>query len=127
MREMTVGGLIEIQPHSKTHSNLAVRQPDESEARYRERVRREVEAPIEAIRANLGGRSLAYAFPYGDVNDAVVAELRARGLALGVTVTPGGNPFYAPPFMLRRTMVFGGDDLDAFRAKVVTALPLGKP
>jgi len=127
MREMTGSGLFDIQPHSKTHTNLAVRQPDESETRYRERLRREVEGPIEAIRAQLGSRSTAYAFPYGDVNDAVVGELRARGVALGVTVTPGGNAFFAPPFMLRRTMIFGGDDLDAFRAKLVTALPVGKP
>lgn len=126
MREMTAGGHVEIQPHSKTHANLTVRQPDETEARYRERVRREIEGPAEAIRAQLGAKSTSFAFPYGDVNDAVTAELRARGIALGVTVTPGGNPFYAPPFMLRRTMVFGGDDLDAFRAKLVTAVPVGK-
>ncbi|GIK87939.1 MAG: hypothetical protein BroJett026_34200 [Betaproteobacteria bacterium] len=127
MREMAASGLIEIQPHSRTHSNLTIRRADEPEARYRDRVRREIEGPIEAIRANLGAASHAYAFPYGDVNDTVVAELRARGVALGVTVTPGGNAFYAPQYMLRRTMIFGGDDLDAFRAKVVTALPVRKP
>jgi peptidoglycan/xylan/chitin deacetylase (PgdA/CDA1 family) len=127
MRELSASGLVDIQPHSKTHANLTVRQPEESEARYRERVRREVEGPIEAIRAQLGTKTLSYAFPYGDVNDAVVGELRARGVALGVTVTPGGNAFFAPPYMLRRTMVFGNDDLDAFRAKLVTALPVGKP
>ena len=35
-------------------------------------------------------------------------------------VVVGGNPFYAYPFMLRRTMVFGNEDMDAFRAKLVT-------
>lgn len=126
MKEMTASGLIEIQPHSKTHANLTVRQGDESEARYRERARREVEAPVEAIRAQLGVGSLSFAFPYGDVNDIVVNELRAKGVKLGVTVTPGGNAFFAPPYMLRRTMIFGGDDLDAFRAKLVTTMPLRK-
>lgn len=127
MRAMAASGLVDVQPHSKTHSNLTIRQADETDARYRERVRREIEGPVETIRAQLGARSMVYAFPYGDVNDAVVSELRARGVALGVTVTPGGNAFYAPPFMLRRTMIFGGDDLDAFRAKLVTAVPFGKP
>ena len=127
MREMAASGLVEVQPHSKTHTNLTLRLPDESDARYRERVRREVEGPVEAIRTQLGARSLVYAFPYGDVNEAVASELRARGVALGVTVTPGGNAFFAPPFMLRRTMIFGGDDLDAFRAKLVTQLPVGRP
>jgi len=127
MREMIASGVFEVQPHSKTHSNLAVRQADENDARYRERVRREVEAPAEAIRRELGVRTQVYAFPYGDVNEVVAAELRSRGIDMGVTVTPGGNAFYAPPLMLRRTMVFGGDDLDGFRAKLVSTVAFGKP
>jgi peptidoglycan/xylan/chitin deacetylase (PgdA/CDA1 family) len=126
MREMVASGLVEIQPHSKTHANLTVRLPDEPEARYRDRARREVEAPVEVLRAQLGVSTHAFAFPYGDVNETVMGELRARNLKLGVTVTPGGNAFYAPPYMLRRTMIFGGDDLDAFRAKLVTTLPLAR-
>jgi peptidoglycan/xylan/chitin deacetylase (PgdA/CDA1 family) len=124
MKEMTASGFIDLQPHSKTHSNLTVRQNGEQEGRYRERVRREVDLPVDVIRSQLGQPSLAYAFPYGDVNDVVVGELRAKGVKLGVTVTPGGNAFFAPPYMLRRTMIFGGDDLDAFRAKLVTAVPV---
>jgi peptidoglycan/xylan/chitin deacetylase (PgdA/CDA1 family) len=124
MKEMTASGLVDLQPHSKTHSNLTLRQNGEQEARYRERVRREVDAPVDMIRSQLGLASLAYAFPYGDVNDVVVGELRAKGVKLGVTVTPGGNAFFAPPYMLRRTMIFGGDDLDSFRAKLVTTVPV---
>ena len=127
MREMIAAGTFAVQPHSKSHSNLAVRQADENEARYRERVRREIDAPVEAIRRELGIRAQVFAFPYGDVNDVVAAELRGRGIEMGVTVTPGGNAFYAPPLMLRRTMIFGGDDLDAFRGKLVSAVPFGKP
>jgi peptidoglycan/xylan/chitin deacetylase (PgdA/CDA1 family) len=127
MKEMTAGGLIEIQPHSKTHSNLTVKHADESEARYRERIRREVDAPIDAIRERLGDPTLTYAYPYGDVNDAVIEFLRAKGVRLGATVTPGGNGFFAPPPMLRRSMIYGSDDLEAFRAKLVTTLPSGKP
>ncbi len=127
MREMTASGIFDVQPHSKSHSNLAVRQADETEARYRERVRREIEAPVQAIRRELGVRTQVFAFPYGDVNDVVAAELRSRDIGMGVTVTPGGNAFYAPPLMLRRTMVFGGDDLDTFRGKLVSVVPFGKP
>jgi len=126
MKEMTASGLVDLQPHSKTHSNLTVRQADEKEGRYRERVRREVQAPIDLIRLQLGLTSVAYAFPYGDVNDVVVGELRAKGVKLGVTVTPGGNAFFAPPYMLRRTMIFGSDDLEAFRAKLVTSVPVSR-
>ncbi len=120
MQEMAASGLIDIQPHSKTHSNLTLRQPGESATDYRDRIRREVDVPSAVINDRLGMLAYSYAFPYGDVNDTIVEQLQKTGLRLGVTVTPGGNPFYAYPFMLRRTMIFGNEDLDAFRAKLVT-------
>ena len=61
-----------------------------------------------------------YAYPYGDVNETVVDLLKRQGVRMGVTVTPGGNGFFAYPFMLRRSMVFGGDGLDAFKSKLAT-------
>ena len=55
------------------------------------------------------------------MNDTVVVELlTAQRVKIGVTVTPGGNPSYAYPYMLRRSMMFGNEDLDAFKAKLVT-------
>jgi peptidoglycan/xylan/chitin deacetylase (PgdA/CDA1 family) len=127
MKEMSGPGQIDIQPHSKTHSNLTLKLADENEARYRDRIRREVDAPIDAIRERLNESTLSYAFPYGDVNDTVVEFLRAKNVRLGVTVTPGGNAFFAPPVMLRRSMIFGGDDIDVFKNKLVTALPVSRP
>ncbi len=105
-----------MQPHSKSHSNLAVRQADENGRRYRERVRREIEAPMEAIRRELG-RAAGLRVSLRRRQRRRAAELRSRGIEMGVTVTPGGNAFYAPPLMLRRTMIFGGDELDAFRGQ----------
>ena len=118
MQEMTRSGLIEIQPHSKTHSNLSLRLAQEGDAQYRERMRREVETPSAAIEDKLATRINSYAYPYGDTNEIVVDQLSHRGIALGLTVTPGSNGFFANPYMLRRTMVFGEDDLTAFAAKV---------
>ena len=127
MKEMSASGLVDIQPHSKTHSNLTMKLADENDARYRERIRREVETPVDTIRQRLDEPAVTYAFPYGDVNETVVEYLRGKGVKMGVTVTPGGNPFFAPPPMLRRTMVYGADDLDVFRGKLVTALPVARP
>ena len=127
MKEMTASGLVDIQPHSKTHANLTMRLADENDARYRERIKREVEAPVDVIRERLGEATVTYAYPYGDVNDVVVEYLRGKGVKLGVTVTPGGNAFFAPAPMLRRTMVYGADDIDVFRSKLVTALPVARP
>lgn len=124
MKEMADSGLVDIQPHSKTHANLALRLPQETDAKYRERIRREVDAPISTIQEHLGIRAVAYAFPYGDLTEPVLEQLKRQGVKLALTVTPGGNGFFAPPQMLRRSMVFGNDSLDAFKAKLVTSMPV---
>ena len=120
MREMQGSGLIEIQPHSKSHANLTQRLPNETDARYKERIKREVDAPVAAIKDRLAEPSFTYAYPYGDVNEYVVELLVKDSIAQGVTVTAGGNPFYAYPYMLRRSMVFGDQDLEGFKSKLVT-------
>jgi hypothetical protein len=64
--------------------------------------------------------SRSYAYPYGDVNETVVDFLSRKGVSLGFTVTPGGNAFFAYPYMLRRSMIFGNEDLESFKAKLQT-------
>jgi peptidoglycan/xylan/chitin deacetylase (PgdA/CDA1 family) len=120
MKEMSASGLIEIQPHSKTHANLTLRLANETDAKYRERMRREVDAPIGVIEDKLAATSVSYAYPYGDVNETIVDLLSSKGVRLGLTVTPGGNGFFAYPYMLRRSMIFGDEDLDSFKSKLVT-------
>lgn len=123
MQEMMRSGLIEIQPHSKTHGNLALRMANETPAQYRDRMRLEIERPTALIAERLGVKPVSYAFPYGDVNDAVVAELQRLGLQIGATVTPGGNGFFAYPYMLRRSMVFGTDDMETFKSRLQVFTP----
>jgi peptidoglycan/xylan/chitin deacetylase (PgdA/CDA1 family) len=125
MKEMTAGGLIDIQPHSKSHANLTLRLPGETDARYRDRIRREVDVPVATIKDKLAVPTFSYAYPYGDVNEYVVELLAKQKVNYGVTVTPGGNAFYAYPFMLRRSMIFGNDDLEAFKAKLTTFVRTG--
>ena len=116
-------GLIEIQPHSKSHAKLTLRRPGETDSKYKERIKREVDVPVRMLRERLGEDSFIYAYPYGDVNERIVDLLMHQNITQGVTVTPGGNAFFAYPYMLRRSMVFGSDDLDAFKAKLVTFVP----
>jgi len=125
MKDMTSSGLVTIQPHSKSHANLTQRLPNETDARYRDRIRREVDTPVTVIKERLSAPSFTFAYPYGDVNEYVVDLLVKDSVGQGVTVTPGGNPFYAYPYMLRRTMVFGNDDLDAFKSKLATFVRTG--
>jgi len=127
MKEMVDSGLVTIQPHSKTHANLAQRLPGEADARYRERIRREITVPIGVIKERLGESSFTYAYPYGDVNEYVVDVLVKDDVAQGVTVTAGGNAFYAYPYMLRRSMIFGNEDLDAFKSRLATFARMPRP
>lgn len=118
MEEMAGSGLVEIQGHSKSHSNLIQRLAGETDERYRERIETEIRAPRDAIRARLDRPVTEYAFPYGDANEMALEALARNGYQLAATVNPGGNPFFAQPFMLRRTMIYGDHDLEAFKARL---------
>ncbi len=116
IHEMSKSGLIDFQSHSKTHANLIVRQPGETDARYRDRIETEARVPRDTIERNLGRKVTQYAYPYGDANAVVLEQLLHTGHQLGLTVNPGGNAFFAHPLMLRRTMVFGSSAMSSFRA-----------
>jgi peptidoglycan/xylan/chitin deacetylase (PgdA/CDA1 family) len=121
MREMTASGLIDIQPHSKSHANLSLRLPDESERAYLDRIAREIDAPAAELKRRLEVPTYAFAYPYGDANESVTELMEKRGVQLAFTVTPGSNAFFAYPLLLRRTMIFGEDTVDDFRAKLTGA------
>ncbi len=116
IKEMAATGLMDFQSHSKTHANLWVRLPGEPERDYRRRLDTEIRASSETIRRNLGQRVRHFAYPLGDANQAVLDAVGGAKMALGLTVNPGGNAFFAHPFLLRRTMVFGEYDLAAFES-----------
>lgn len=118
MREMVASGLVDIQPHSKTHTNLTARLNDEDERKYVERLDSEILTPLTVLRHQLQVPVNSFAYPYGDANELIVQRLALAGYRLGVTVNRGGNAFFAHPFMLRRNMIFGQDDLDEFKAKL---------
>lgn len=127
LAEMSAGGLVEIQAHSKTHRNLIERLPGETDEQYAAAIDAEIRGPREQLERRLGVAVRNYAFPYGDANDAVLAALARQRYQLAVTVRPGGNAFYAQPLMLRRTMIFGDFDLDTFKARLQIARPVLPP
>jgi len=118
MREMVASGLIDIQAHSKTHANLASRLLGETDERYRERLDAEARVPRDVLERGLQVKVDMFAYPYGDATEILIERLRKRDYRLAVTVNPGGNPFFADPLLLRRTMVLGDQDLEAFKAKL---------
>lgn len=121
MEEMLRSGLVDIQSHSKTHRNLAERQHEDGDAALRAWLDTELRSSKQAIERRLGAAGAKvrhFAYPYGEANEAVLDAMRRHGYEMGFTVTPGGNPFYSSPLMLRRVMIFGEHDLDDFRQRL---------
>jgi peptidoglycan/xylan/chitin deacetylase (PgdA/CDA1 family) len=116
IREMQKADLIDFQLHSKTHANLIVRLPNESDQRYRDRLDSEVRVARDVVQRNIPGKVTHYAYPFGDANEVVLERLQRADFVLGLTVNAGGNAFFANPLMLRRTMIYGGVDMGTFRA-----------
>lgn len=118
MKEMVASKLIDIQPHSKTHSDLTIRLEGESEKAYLERIREEVRHPSRAIERHLGLPIHTFSYPYGAENDTVLAIVEAAGFRLGTTVTRGSNPSFAHPLALRRTQIYCDDDIKTFAKRL---------
>lgn len=130
LRELADSGLFDIQAHSKTHRNLVQRTPTETDTEYRLAVDGELRlsrAVLERRLASAGVQVRHFAYPYGNANDLVLDSMRRNGFDIGVTVHPGGNAFFAHPLLLRRTMIFGDHDLDAFKARVQIRRPTSRP
>lgn len=124
LHELVASGLVDVQAHSKSHRNLLDRPAGEGEGRYRQLLEAEARVPRELLEKRLPVAVRHFAYPYGDANELVLEALAQQHYQLGVTVNPGGNAFYAQPLMLRRTMIFGDHDLDAFRARLQTSRPI---
>ncbi len=124
LEEMSASGLMDVQAHSKTHRNLIERAAGESDERYKQALEAEVRVPRELLERRLSAPVQQYAFPFGDANEAVLEALVRNQYKLAVTVNPGGNPFFAQPLMLKRTMIYGDHDLAAFQAKLQISRPV---
>jgi peptidoglycan/xylan/chitin deacetylase (PgdA/CDA1 family) len=118
MQEMEASGLIDIESHSKSHPDLIQHLAGESEDHYRERIETEIRIPREVIQQKLQKTTTVFAYPFGDANELALGALTHNGYQLAATVTPGGNPFFAQPLMLRRTMIFGDQDIEVFKTRL---------
>lgn len=128
MQEMLASGLVDVQSHSKSHRNLIERLPGETEERYRVNLDAEMRVPRDLLERRLPPLKVRHlAYPFGDADEAVVDSAARHGFELAATVVPGGNAFFSQPLMLRRTMIFGDMNLDAFKARLEVSRPLAAP
>ncbi len=125
LAEMEGSGLIDVQAHSKSHRNLIERFAGEGDERYQQSLDAEIRQVRDLLERRLATPVRHFAFPYGDANEAVLQVLTRQRYQMAVTVNPGGNAFYAQPLFLRRTMIFGDDDLEDFKTKLQTSRSWG--
>ena len=125
LQELVASRLIDIGAHSKSHRNLLDRAAAESDSQYRQVIETEARAPREILERRLATPVRHFAFPYGDANAVVLDVLGRQQYQLAVTVNPGGNAFFAQPLMLRRTMIYGDHDLEAFKSRLQIAKAVG--
>ncbi len=130
LEEMARSGLVDLQAHSKTHRNMTERHPGETDEAYRSNIDAEVRAPRAVLERRLsaaGVRVRHFAYPYGSANDVVLEAMQRAQYDLGVTVAAGGNPFFAAPMLLRRTMIYGDHELTDFQARLQVQRVLTRP
>ncbi len=128
LQEMQSSGLVDVQSHSKSHRNLIERRPGETEQSYRSNIDAEMRVPREVLERRLPPLKVRHlAYPFGDANESVIESASRHGIELAATVVPGGNPFFAQPLLLRRTMIFGDTSLDVFKSKVQVSRSFSAP
>lgn len=119
LRALVATGRFDVQSHSYSHASLVPAAGEQPEA-YRQRIQREVIAAGAVLEKHLGTKPRYFAYPYGEVTRPVVEALEAAGYGLGLTVARGGSPVFGSPYLIRRSMIYGGDDLDTFARRLQT-------
>jgi peptidoglycan/xylan/chitin deacetylase (PgdA/CDA1 family) len=105
---------LDVQCHTVSHRDLALRKEGESLEEYLAALQKEVGDSLRIIAQKLGRRPRYLAYPYGSTNGIVAAALRKNGYRGALTVVRDSNPFFLPGFRLNRSMVFGEHDLARF-------------
>ncbi|HVO83148.1 MAG TPA: polysaccharide deacetylase family protein [Syntrophobacteria bacterium] len=119
IREMSLNG-IDIQCHTKTHSDLNRKANQQSMRDYFESVERELTESAAVIRNKVGKQVTYLAYPYGETNSLVVAVAKKLGYRGAFTVERGGNPFFVDPYRVQRSMIYGDLSFQDFKKNLRT-------
>ena len=113
--------------HSHTHGYLARRESGESGARWKARMREEIDRNLERLEAELGVKPAGFAYPFGEYNEVLKRMLKDRGL-YGLAQQSGAvGPVTDPRQIPRFPMATGFSDMDRFEMAVNTRpLPVVK-
>lgn len=112
VESMSRQGMV-IQPHGRTHADLAVSSASD--------VRWQVTGSRAAIEEKVGQPAQFFCYPSGRYTAQTIASLQASGYIGAVTTTYGATQTKSGLFELSRVRIRGGDSIEQFVLKLTTA------
>jgi peptidoglycan/xylan/chitin deacetylase (PgdA/CDA1 family) len=103
----------DVQAHSKTHGDLR-RAAGETDAQYAHRMQAELAEPPRLFQRQLGRGVQFLAYPYGRVDDDLLARVREQGYAAAFTVRRESNSSFVRPLEINRSQIYSEMTLDQF-------------
>ena len=122
LREMARAG-VEIESHAFSHPFLARSRNQYSSSRYAQWLANELIDSKRIIEEQTGRPVRSLAYPYGDFDEAVVAQTRAAGYDAAVTATFGTVRSDHDPYRLNRVVIERRTSFAEFR-RLLGAAPL---
>ena len=103
----------DVQAHSKTHGDLR-RAAGETDAQYAQRMQAELAEPPRLFQRQLGQGVQFLAYPYGRVDDDLLARVREQGYAAAFTVRRESNASFVRPLEINRSQIYSEMTLEQF-------------
>jgi peptidoglycan/xylan/chitin deacetylase (PgdA/CDA1 family) len=112
LKALTAEGF-DVQAHSKSHGDLR-RGDHESDTQYSRRLQAELVEPPRVLARSLGRPVGFLAYPYGRVDDAVLARVKDQGYLAAFTVRRESNPAFVDVLRISRSQVYSDMTLEQF-------------
>lgn len=110
---LEMGG--DIGSHSHSHDYLARKKEGESDRQWRHRMEMEIDQNLQRITTELEVEVIAFAYPFGEYNQALKGMVKSRGL-YGVAQQSGAVGRHTDPHQIPRfPMATGHDDIDRLK------------
>ena len=112
LKALTAEGF-DVQAHSKSHGDLR-RGDHESDTQYSRRLQAELVEPPRVLARSLGRPVGFLAYPYGRVDDAVLARVKDQGYLAAFTVRRESNPAFVDVLRISRSQIYSDMTLEQF-------------
>ena len=124
LRQLRAEGFA-IGSHTIFHSDLTNLREGENEDAFAQRVFQELDGSKRILDQKIGQDTYILAYPFGYYDRRVMEMARRAGYKMALSVTRGGNPFFANTLSLKRDQILARD-MATFKSRLKTfeKLPL---